>query len=84
MTLIRNQMRKKDYEMLPAKIPLSVAITVHTHTSQGHRADLDNIVKAILDACQGVAFKDDRWVDFITANRWIGKSERLYLKIREL
>jgi len=83
MTLIRNQMQQKDYEMLPAQTPLSVAITVHTHTSQGHRADLDNIVKAILDACQGIAFKDDRWIDYIEATRKIGEVERLQLLVSE-
>ena len=84
MTLIRNQMQQKDYEMMPAQTPLSVSITVHTHTSQGHRADLDNIVKAILDACQGIAFKDDRWIDQIEATREIGKREALYIGISEL
>ena len=83
ITLIRNQMQQKGYEMMPAQTPLSVAIRVYTHTSQGHKADLDNIVKAILDGCQGIVFKDDRWIDRIEATRMIGEVERLQLLISE-
>ena len=50
----------------------------------GYKSDLDNIVKAVLDACQGTVFKDDRWVDYIEAVRYITKRERLWLIIDEL
>jgi len=58
--------------MLPEKTPFSVFVWITTPTSQGHRADLDNIFKAIMDACNGVAFPDDRWVDSFTVNRDFG------------
>jgi len=69
--------------MMPARTPLDVSIMVCTHTSQGHKADLDNIVKAILDACQGIAFPDDRWIDHLEATRKIGEVERLQLLVSE-
>jgi crossover junction endodeoxyribonuclease RusA len=34
-----------------------------------HKCDLDNLVKAVMDACQKVLFKDDRYCDTIFATR---------------
>lgn len=34
-----------------------------------HHCDLDNLVKAVIDACQKVLFKDDRYCDAIYASR---------------
>lgn len=34
-----------------------------------HHCDLDNLIKAVMDACQGVLFKDDRYCDVISAKR---------------
>lgn len=34
-----------------------------------HHCDLDNLVKAVIDACQKVLFKDDRYCDTIYASR---------------
>lgn len=80
---IKTAMRAQNAEMLPAQTPLSVDLTVTVPTSQGHRADTDNIIKAVLDACNGIAFPDDRWVDCITAMRCIGKKPSLTLHIQE-
>ena len=69
---IQAAMLEQGYAMLPAQTPLWVCIEVTVPSSQGHRADLDNILKAVLDACNGVAFPDDRWVDDISIVRKIG------------
>lgn len=34
-----------------------------------HRADLDNLTKAVLDAANKIVWFDDCWVDYITADR---------------
>jgi Holliday junction resolvase RusA-like endonuclease len=68
--------------MIPAKIPVKVIMKIGVDTSLGHRCDLDNLVKAVLDACNGIAFYDDRWVDEIWASRTIG-DEYLQLLIEE-
>lgn len=49
-----------------------------------HRADLDNLVKAVLDAAQGIVMEDDRWVDMIEAKRETGKEHRAVLEIASL
>jgi len=70
---IKSGMRRSGCDMLPKKTPLRVLILVTVPASQGHRADLDNIVKAVLDAGNGIAYPDDRWVDEIKAVRYIGE-----------
>ena len=48
-------------------------ITVHLEFwyTQGpdHRRDLDNEIKAVLDAGNGIVWEDDRWIDVIVASR---------------
>ena len=81
---IREQMTLQGMDMLPAKTPLKVIIRLYAPTSPGHGADLDNQIKAILDACNKEAFPDDRWVDQIEAYRFIGEKCHLHLCIKEL
>ena len=69
---IRQAMQAAYYDPLPAQTPLSVRIDVTVPSSQGHRADIDNIAKAVLDACNKVVFPDDRWIDDLGIERKIG------------
>lgn len=64
---MKTQMAAAGAEMLPAKRSLDVMVMIGTD----RKGDLDNLVKAILDAAQGVVFADDRWVDWIHAQREI-------------
>lgn len=66
---MREKMQLAGYEMMPASEPLSVTIQVVAPVSQGHRADLDNIIKAVLDAGNDILYSDDRWIDTIIAHR---------------
>ena len=78
---IKEAMQEHGYRMMPEKEPLYVSAIVLVHTSQGHRADLDNILKAILDACNGIVYPDDRWIDSIDIDRKIGDNEYLGLLV---
>ena len=69
---IRQAMQAAYYDPFPAQTPLHVHISVTVPSSQGHRADIDNIAKAILDACNKVVFPDDRWIDDLGIERKIG------------
>ena len=64
---IKQQMVENGWEMFPPKTPLSVCIFIGSKSM--HNRDLDNSVKAILDACQGVVFENDNYVDRIMATR---------------
>lgn len=83
MTLIRNQMQWQSAEMYPNGTPLKVIMQVWTHTSQGHKADLDNILKAVMDASQGIVFEDDRWIDEFQVVRHIGEKQHLFMIVTE-
>lgn len=65
---IRQQMLINRWLILPAKTPLTVSLELAV-SSRIHGKDLDNMTKAVLDAAQGVALVDDRWVDAIFATR---------------
>lgn len=55
-------------EMFPRGVPLVVHISFH-YAGGWHNRDLDNEIKAMLDAAQGVVFEDDRWIDVVQAGR---------------
>lgn len=61
------QFREQCPESLPDQAPLMVIIVVET--PKLHKGDLDNICKAILDAAQGIVFRNDCWIDSISIQR---------------
>ena len=64
------EMRRRLMGVAPlGREPLQVSITILTDGPAPHNCDLDNQVKAILDAAKGILFEDDRWVDRIVAER---------------
>ncbi len=62
---LKGGMIAEEYPRL-GREPLRVEITFGW---VNHRQDLDNLVKAVLDACNGIVWEDDRWVDVIEARR---------------
>jgi len=71
---LKQQMLYAGAEMINRKARLAVAIRMRAPGGL-HRWDLDNGVKAVLDAAQGIVFEDDRWIDRITAERCIGEED---------
>jgi len=59
---------------LPGQTPLYVDILLRRPTRL-HTCDLDNLVKALLDAMNKVVYPDDRWIDVLTARRELGPAE---------
>jgi hypothetical protein len=55
--------------------PLAAGLLVR---GAAHTRDLDNILKGVLDAANGVVIADDRWVDRLVAVRIEGESEILF------
>jgi len=64
------------------KVSLHVRIDI-THSGGFNNRDLDNEIKAILDACNKVVWVDDRWVDSITATRKRGDIDCVEVEIWE-
>lgn len=67
-TDIKSLMTQKGWEMFPEGVPLGVRILFTVYKSI-HKSDLDNKVKAVLDAMQGVVYQNDMWIDHIIASR---------------
>lgn len=55
---------------IPPKEPFNLELNFFFHPDKAmHYCDLDNLVKAIMDAGNKVLFTDDRWCDGFVANR---------------
>ena len=75
---LKAQMRNNGWEMLPARTALDIELHI-VHGGGYHNKDLDNQIKALLDAAQGIVFRDDRWVDRITATRRQGPEDSVLM-----
>lgn len=60
---IKQQMNFQNLKSYPEKTPLSVSLTYVTRLVWNH--DIDNVLKAILDACQTILYPDDRYIQHI-------------------
>ena len=67
---LKNQMTEQGWHILPGQTPLEVRILIRP---AHHNRDIDNEVKAILDAMSGIVYPDDRWVDRLWALREAGR-----------
>jgi Holliday junction resolvase RusA-like endonuclease len=78
---IKSYMNSHGLEPLTKNTPLIFSLSIHVPVSQGYRADLDNIVKAVVDACNKIVFDDDRYINEITATRWIDDKNYLLFRV---
>lgn len=60
-------------EPRPPQFAGTVRVTIRVFEGSGHAADLDNYVKVVLDALNGLAWADDRQVGAIHA--WIERGD---------
>jgi len=79
---LKNQMAIQRLAPFPPQTPLKISLSFRLPTP--HRCDLDNLIKAVLDAAQGVVFKDDRWVDDIVATRCTADEYACVLRVEVL
>lgn len=78
---LKEQMRGRD--MPPDRTPLVAHIEMVMEGGL-HRPDLDNQVKALLDAAQGIVFRNDLWIDEVHAERRLGNGYFVRLVITVL
>ena len=45
------------------------------------KPDIDNVLKAVLDACNGVAYKDDNLIVSVTADKWYSEVPRVVVRV---
>jgi Holliday junction resolvase RusA-like endonuclease len=78
---LKEQMRGR--KALPDQTPLAARIEIVMEGGL-HRSDLDNQVKALLDAAQGIVFRNDLWIDEVHAERRVGDRyfARMVVKVK--
>jgi Holliday junction resolvase RusA-like endonuclease len=77
---MQHAMAVNDWPMLPEHTPLWCSIVV-TRSQALHKCDLDNIVKAVLDAAQGIVFRNDCWIDAIEARRELAETDAVVFTV---
>jgi Holliday junction resolvase RusA-like endonuclease len=75
--MVQAMQRRERWE----RTPLAVIIQID---GINRRADTDNIVKAVLDAANGIIWDDDRWVDAIQVRRVPAEQDRVRIWVREI
>jgi Holliday junction resolvase RusA-like endonuclease len=64
---LKEQMRGRErLGRVPIQVRMFISVADRLHTK-----DLDNQIKAVLDACNGIVWADDRWIDDISAVRYM-------------
>ena len=71
-------------EVIKEPLTCPVAVTINAYLFGGRFADVDNLAKALLDGCNGIAFEDDRQVVELHIFRNQGKPQRAEVVIREV
>lgn len=88
MAYIHNQRVLKFYikQQIPSgnflifdKLPLGCDLSFNL--TQLHRADLDNLVKAVLDAGTGIIYTNDAWIDSISARRRLSDTPKMIMQV---
>ncbi len=81
--VLRMQMSTNGWDLLPLGGPISVSV-VFTFPGAWHNADLDNQIKAVLDAAKGIVWHDDRWIDSLYGARKAGDDYCCVMKVCEI
>jgi len=71
-----------DRPMMPGQAPLAVFLVI-SHSGGFHNRDLDNEIKALLDAMNGIVYPDDRWIDEIRASRVEGDRDAIHVYVEQ-
>ena len=79
---LKQQMQEHGWTMLPDETPLFVRIVFHI-SRRMHGCDIDNLAKTVLDSAQGIAFKNDCWVDALNVYRESSEEYKTILTIWE-
>jgi crossover junction endodeoxyribonuclease RusA len=69
--------------MVPRSTPFEIELEYHAPNI--FQFDLDNLIKAVLDAAKSIIFSDDRWCQFIrNAAKYRGENYSLMFLVREI
>ncbi len=81
--LLADFLRKEVAHMRPGYQPFEVRIWT-SETGERNAHDVDNVAKAVLDALNGVFWRDDRQVVRLTSEKFTGERARIAVRVRPL
>lgn len=89
---------KEKYKEKPSEKPIKISIVIMFEppkniskkkrqdlllTEYNKKPDIDNLVKAILDGLNGIAYKDDSQIVEIKARKLYGLEDEIYIELEE-
>ena len=76
---IADAARKAMGDLPPFTQPVFIVIDFCKHISTDSKqfGDIDNLVKAVLDACNGILYDDDRRITFICSRKFKSSTPRI-------
>ena len=79
------QMEVKVYMQIPKSASKKKSEQMEAgHIRPTKRPDLDNIIKGIADALNGIAYKDDSQIVRVTVEKWYSYKARVEVEIKEV
>lgn len=79
---LKQQMTKNGWQIFHSKVPLAIELSLGVGKIHNH--DLDNVLKAVLDAANKIAYTDDRWIDEIRIRRYKSDEHKAILLVWKL
>jgi Holliday junction resolvase RusA-like endonuclease len=80
--LIKIEMQSRGIQIF-GREPLQVEVVIEeARPEPDHRRDGDNLLKAVLDAANGILWADDRWIDGANIVRTGGTENRVTISVR--
>lgn len=77
---LQAELRQRGLAMFPPKTPISFECAVY---GLGLRGDTDNYLKALLDACQGVLYVNDKQVSHVVCDRIRSQEQGVQIEVTE-
>lgn len=77
---LSEQMMEQGWFMLPERTPLLARLSFRL-TERLHCSDIDNQAKAVIDAAQGIVFRNDLWIDKQFEERELAETEYCILEL---
>ena len=81
--LVQNEMNKQGWSKFQDHVSLTVGFYFKAKQEKEYhnsRPDIDNLLKSVQDALNGVLYRDDSIIHEISANKWYGVVDAIYIK----
>ncbi|TCS80362.1 RusA family crossover junction endodeoxyribonuclease [Tepidibacillus fermentans] len=74
----------KTKEVIKQPLEGNIALHIRVYVKRNVFPDIDNIAKSCMDGMNGIAYKDDKQVSFLSIQRIRGEEEKVEIEIEEV